>query len=66
MPQCKDFVTEFSSALTSSNAPRRRSKSARTLASMAEAESIGVGRAPEQPVAALVVSPDEALGGNVR
>ncbi len=67
MPQCKDFVTEFSSAL-SSNVPRRRSKSARTLASMAEADSIGVGRAPEieQPVAALVVSPDEALRGNVR
>ncbi len=67
MPQCKDFVTEFSSALTSSNAPRRRSKSARTLDSMAEANSIGVARAPEieQPVAALVVSPDEALRGNV-
>ncbi|XDV14899.1 hypothetical protein PO909_015069 [Leuciscus waleckii] len=46
----------------------RRSKIARTQASMAEADSIGVGRAPEieQPVAALVVSSDEALRGNVR
>lgn len=34
---------------------------------MAEAESIGVGLPPEieQPVAALVVSPDEALRGNI-
>lgn len=35
---------------------------------MAEADTIGVGRSPEieQPVAAFVVSPDEALRGNVR
>lgn len=68
MPPCKDFVAEFSNALTGSNVSRRRSKTARTLASMAEADSIGVGHAPEieQPVAALVVSPDEALRGNVR
>lgn len=35
---------------------------------MAEADSIRVSRAPEieQPVTALVVSPDEALRGNVR
>ncbi|RXN23733.1 extracellular calcium-sensing receptor-like protein [Labeo rohita] len=67
MPPCKDFVAEFASALTGSNVPKRRSKTARTPASMAEADSIGVGRAPEieQPVAALVVSPDEALRGNV-
>lgn len=38
---------------------KRRSKIAHTLASMAEAESIGVGSVPEveQPVAVLVVSP---------
>lgn len=68
MPPCKDFVAEFSNALTGSGPPKRRSKIARTLASMAEADAIGVGRAPEieQPVAALVVSPDEALRGNVR
>ncbi len=38
------------------------------LASMAEADSIGMGRAPEieQLVVALVVSPDEALQGNVQ
>ncbi|RXN04552.1 extracellular calcium-sensing receptor-like protein [Labeo rohita] len=68
MPPCKDFVAEFSNALTGAGPPKRRSKIARTLASMAEADSIGMGRAPEieQPVAALVVSPDEALRGNVR
>ncbi len=35
---------------------------------MADAYTIGAVRAPktEQPVAALVVSPDEALRGNVR
>lgn len=39
------------------------SKIARTLASMAELESIGVQSVPEvkQLVSALVVSPDEAL-----
>ncbi|KAK3573779.1 hypothetical protein QTP86_032950 [Hemibagrus guttatus] len=44
-----------------SGPPKRCSKIARTLATMAEADSIGMGRAPEieQPVAALVVSPDE-------
>ncbi|KAG7314469.1 hypothetical protein KOW79_021772 [Hemibagrus wyckioides] len=51
-----------------SGLPKWHSKIARTLATMAEADSIGMGRAPEieQPVAALVVSPDEALRGNVR
>ncbi|KAI7790197.1 hypothetical protein IRJ41_004552 [Triplophysa rosa] len=60
MPPCKDFVAEFSTSLTGSNVSKRRSKAARTLASMADADAIGVGRAPEleQPVAALVVSPD--------
>ncbi|KAL1268254.1 hypothetical protein QQF64_033617 [Cirrhinus molitorella] len=68
MPPCKDFVTEFSNALTGSGPPKQCSKIARTLASMAEANSIGMGRALEieQPVAALVVSPDEPLRGNVR
>ncbi len=62
MPPCKDFVAEFSNSLIGSSTPKRQSKTARTLASMADADSIGVGRAPEieQPVAALVVSPDEA------
>lgn len=47
---------------------KRHSKTAHTLASVAEAESIGVWSVPEveQPVAALVVSPDEALRGNVQ
>ncbi|KAK3522216.1 hypothetical protein QTP70_032802, partial [Hemibagrus guttatus] len=42
---------------------KRHSKIARTLATMAEANSIGMGRALEieQPVAALVVSPGEPL-----
>ncbi|KAI7807853.1 hypothetical protein IRJ41_011482 [Triplophysa rosa] len=68
MPPCNDFVAEFSNALTASGANRLRPKTARILASMAEADSIGVGRTPEveQPVAALVVSTDEALRGNVR
>ncbi|KAI7813915.1 hypothetical protein IRJ41_004328 [Triplophysa rosa] len=68
MPPCNDFVAEFSNALTASGANRRRPKTARILASMAEADFIGVGRTPEveQPVAALVVSTDEALRGNVR
>ncbi|KAL1279564.1 hypothetical protein QQF64_026237 [Cirrhinus molitorella] len=68
MPPCKDFVAESSSALTGSSVSKRRSKTAHTFASMAEADFIGVGRAPEieQPVAALVVSPDEAVRGNVR
>lgn len=63
MPQCKDFVTEFSNALSGSGPHKRYSKIARTLASMTEADSIGVSHAPEieQPAAALVVSPDEAL-----
>lgn len=68
MPACKDFMAEFSNALKGPGMAKRRSKTARTLASMAEAESIGVRSVPEieQPVAALVVSPDEALQGNVR
>lgn len=67
MPPCKDFVAEFSNSLTGSSTPKRQSKAARTLASMVEADSIEVGRAPEieQPVTALVVSLDEALRGNV-
>lgn len=62
MLPCKDFVAEFSNSLIGSSTPKRQSKTTRTLASMADADSIGVGRAPEieQPVAALVVSPDEA------
>ncbi|KAK2914371.1 hypothetical protein Q8A67_002770 [Cirrhinus molitorella] len=49
----------------SSGPPKRRSKIARTLASMAEADSSGMGRAPEieQPVAAMVVSPNQLPGG---
>lgn len=68
MPPCKDFVAEFSSTLIGTNASKRQSKTARTLASMAVADSIGVGRAPEieQSVAALVVLPDKALWGNVQ
>ncbi len=68
MPACKDFMAEFSNALKGPGMAKRQSKTARTLASMAEAESIGVRSVPEieQPVAALVVSPDEALQGNVR
>ncbi|KAL0150342.1 hypothetical protein M9458_054344, partial [Cirrhinus mrigala] len=64
MPPCKDFVAEFSNTVTGSG-PKWRSKIAQTLAYMAEADSIGMGHAPEieQPVAALVVSPEEALGG---
>lgn len=48
--------------------PKRRSKTASPLASIAEGESIGEGQVPEieQPVAALVLSPDEELRGNVR
>ncbi|KAI7805569.1 putative disrupted in schizophrenia 1 protein-like [Triplophysa rosa] len=67
MPPCNDFVAEFSNALTASAANRRCPITARILPSMAEADSIGVGRTPEveQPVAALVVSTDEALRGNV-
>ncbi|RXN19680.1 hypothetical protein ROHU_025553 [Labeo rohita] len=45
MQPCKDFVAEFSNALTGSGLPKRRSKIALTLASMAEADSIGMGRA---------------------
>ncbi|KAI7792751.1 hypothetical protein IRJ41_019137 [Triplophysa rosa] len=68
MPPCNDFVAEFSNALTGSGAFKRHPKTARILASMAEADYIGFGRTPEveQPVAALVVSTDEALRGNVR
>ncbi len=68
MPPCKDFVAEFSNALTGAGVPKRRSRTARSLASMVDAYTIGAVHAPkiEQPVAALVVSPDEALRGNVR
>lgn len=41
---CVNFMSEFSSALAGSNVPRRRSKTACTLVSMAEADSImGIG-----------------------
>ncbi len=57
MPPCKDFVTEFSNALTGAGVPKWRSRTARTLASMVNADTIGASHAPEieQPVAALVV-----------
>lgn len=46
MPACKVFITEFSSALKGPGMDKRRSKTAHTLASMAEAESIGVRSVP--------------------
>lgn len=63
MPPCKDFVAEFSNALTSTRVPKRRSKTACTVVSMADADSIVAGRAQEieELVAALVVLPDEAI-----
>lgn len=68
MPPCKDFVAEFSNALKGAGVPKRRSRTACTLASMADEDTIGLGRAPEieQPFAALVVSLDEALRANFR
>ncbi|RXN09851.1 verrucotoxin subunit beta-like protein [Labeo rohita] len=66
-PSPQDAFTGHPAAEGSSSSPPKRcSKIARTLSSMAEADSIGMGHAPEieQPVAALVVSPDKALRGN--
>ncbi|ROI65367.1 Aerolysin-like protein [Anabarilius grahami] len=56
MPSCKDFIAEFSSALKGPVMAQRHSKTACSLASMAEAESIGVRGVPEvkQPIAALI------------
>ncbi len=67
MPPCKDFVAEFSNALTGAGVPKRQSRTARTLASMADADTFDAVRAPEieQLVATLVVSLDEALQSNV-
>lgn len=58
MPACKDFIAEF---LTKYGQKALQNCSA----SMAEAEPTGARSVPEvkQPVAALVVSPDEVLWG---
>lgn len=58
---CKEFLAEFSNALMRSSAPNQRSKTAQTLASMSDADIIGLSHAPEikHPVAAQVVSPGE-------
>ncbi len=47
MPPCKDFVAEFSNALMGAGVPKRRSRTARTLASMADAYTIGAVHAPK-------------------
>lgn len=57
MPPCQNFMTEFSNALAGSIVPRRRSKTTRALASMAEADSIGIVRCP----GALSGRPDSLL-----
>ncbi len=68
MPQCNDFTSVLVSALQNSMKATRPDQLARTLAVMQDPETVGLGSMPpiESSVAALIVSPDEALRENVR
>ncbi|ROI87634.1 hypothetical protein DPX16_0079 [Anabarilius grahami] len=68
VPVCKDFVAEYLSALGSESQRMQVNPAVRTLSNMEEAEKSGLANMPavEPCVAALVVSPDEALRPNLR
>lgn len=63
VPVCKDFVAEFSAAFGAPPQRTRTTPAMRTLAAMADAENHSLGNMPavDTCIAALVVSPDEAL-----
>lgn len=68
MPQCKDFTSVLVAALQGSAKASRPDQLARALAVMQDPDMVGLGSMPsiEPSVAALIVSPDEALRENVR
>ena len=68
VPPSTAFITELQSCWHDPKTDRRPSQDCRAMGAMADAAKFGLDRMPavENPIASLVVSPDEALGQNPR